>query len=315
MSIIIETNLLQDEYSYYSYSYSPEDENVKEKPRAASTPPPEIHAKTAVQPQISVSLPALIPQKKWAARPVKEEPFAASSSSSNLPARVPTAVAVKPQHSEPPPVFEYNDRDDVGTIAIANYSEIQDCSTYELFNDLRCGPAFVIVLQDVSNEIWRRFSAFNEDDAHFHQQWVGNVAVLAKKDRVRNLAFIVAHNIEVNDKIVLTILVVGVRLIVPFCNSSSITVASLYVTQHMQQEDLEFACDKLKSVILDHDIRIIGGIFGEDVLSIITGLRGCGVLVNLAAWLPFTSEDGENLFTHQSHVLITGSIEDKANNK
>ena len=89
----------------------------------------------------------------------------------------------------------------------------------------------------------------------------------------------------------------------------------MYVHKDMKQDDLEYTCDTLKSFILKHDVRIIGGMFGDDILSIITGLRGCGVLVNLAAWLPFTSEDGQNLFTHQSHIIVTGPLEDKANNK
>ena len=145
MSIIIQTNLFQDDYSYSYYSYTPEDENIKEKPRAASTPPPQIHPEAVVQPKIVVSKPVLTPanqlvlEKKWAARPAPER-IAASSSSSKLPARVPPAVAVasstssklparvpaavadEPKQSEPGIVWEYNDRDDVGTLAVANYS-------------------------------------------------------------------------------------------------------------------------------------------------------------------------------------------------
>jgi hypothetical protein len=170
------------------------------------------------------------------------------------------------------------------------------------------------MIQDVTTDIWRRFAQFNQDDAYFHEEWVANLCVLAKKDRVRSLQHIAAHNIEVGDKVVLTILIIGVRLVVPFCQASSITVASLYVTKHMKQDDLEYTCDQLKSMILKHDIRIIGGMFGDEIAGIISGLRGCGVLVNLAAWLPFTSADRRNLSTHQSHVIITGAIEDKANN-
>jgi hypothetical protein len=311
--VMFQTNCLQAEDSYTYYSYTPDDEDIQKQPRAASTPPPEIPAIVAIQPARSDSLPVCVAKHKWGAHPPQiKSVVASSSSSSNLPARVTPAVAAQPKQSEPESVLEYNDRDDVGTLSFSNYSELQGCSSYELFNDLRTGPASFIIIQDVTDEFWRRFEVFNSD-SYFHDRWVANVAVLAKADRVRHLDLIAAHNIEVNDKIVLTILIVGVRLAVPFCNSSSITVASMFVTKHMHESDLEYACDLLKTWILTHDIRIIGGKFCHPVANFIRVLRGCGVLLNLVAWLPFVSEDGKTLYSHQSHVLIAGPLEDKAN--
>ena len=106
--------------------------------------------------------------------------------------------------------------------------------------------------------------------------------------------------------------VVRVMLHVPFCNMSSIVIGNIQVTDYTQGRDAEQVARHIEEIVLRFDIRIMGGKFDEHLEHLIDALRVSGILVNIAAWMPFRAiEDGEEtLWVHNSNILIFGPVQD-----
>jgi hypothetical protein len=230
---------------------------------------------------------------------------------------IPTATGAPPKASPANPLFAAMPKAKPRATVVASpapenfpirnaHSGLDCCGASDLYDDILTGPASVIIMQNFVPAL-----AQAADQSKFFVQTTssGGLGVIAKKSRVRGLEVVSDNDILVAGKPLLSILVVQVRLAVTFCNMSSISVASCEFTNNMSHENIEFVASKLRLWILQHDIRLIGGRFGLHLIPFVKCIRGSGVNINLAAWLPFVSQDRQDLLMHQNCLLITGPVE------
>ena len=209
----------------------------------------------------------------------------------------------------------FNSQDNVGCIPVANYSEIFNAEMHELFEDMKTGPAAFITLQTVTKAQYDEFLQVNAENDYFFltARTKSENLFLAKKNRCRSIEKSYADAVIFDDKVVVHMSVVRVMLQVPLCNMSSIAIANVELTDFMQGRDLEHVAESIAEMVLTYDVRIMGGKFGQYLVPLISTLRGDGILVNVAAWLPFRTveQNGEEtLWLHDSNILIFGAFQD-----
>ena len=255
-------------------------------------------------------------------------PTPATSSNAPRPATSPKASAPEVSHVQTPTTAvaeedldmielgeAFNSQDSVGCIPVANYTELHSANMEDVFEDLQNGPASFITLQNVTDEQYDEFIEINNDnDKVFltaRSRGCQNL-FLSKASRCRSIEKCWSDSISIDRKAVLHFSVVRVLLHVPLRNMSNVSIANAEVTDHTQEDDIEHVADYIANMVLKYDVRIMGGKFGEYLVPLITTLRGSGILVNVAAWLPFrTFEKGEEeMWLRDSNILIFGQFQD-----